>query len=119
MTNKKITWKKDRGKLGLLQPLANLPDFSGPIVQGPPNGRFIYIDIGSYAGVAGAAWNRRLKIPLTGITPQMMKGLLAGAAMQLETKVPGTGKDGITNCATVKPFSGWYLSGTAAKSKII
>jgi Family of unknown function (DUF5990) len=25
----------------------------------------------------------------------------------LETKVPGTGRDGGPNCATVKPFEGW------------
>ena len=26
------------------------PDFQGPVVQGPPSQRFIYIDIGTYAG---------------------------------------------------------------------
>jgi len=89
----------------------NTPDFSGPIVQGPPNGRFIYVDIGTYAGVAGAAWSRRLKIPLTGITTQMVKSLLSGTNIRLTRKVPGTGKDGGPNCATVKPFPGWHLSG--------
>src|ERR1700753_4045663 len=44
-----------------------LPDFLGPYVQGPVNGRFIYIDIGALAGQAKQqAW--RLKIPLTRIT---------------------------------------------------
>jgi len=27
----------------------------------------------------------------------------------METHVPGTGKDGGSNCATVKPFGGWHL----------
>ena len=44
-----------------------LPDFRGPFVQGPIMGRFIYIRIGVLAGREGG-WNRRLKIPLTGIT---------------------------------------------------
>ena len=34
----------------------------GAFVQGPPGERFIYIDIGTYAGVAGSVWGRRLKI---------------------------------------------------------
>ena len=96
----------------------NSTDFSGPIVQGPKNGRFIYVDIGTYAGVACSAWGRRLKIPLTGITTQMIKTLLAGTAIRLTTKVPGTGKDGGPNCATVKPFSGWYLSGPGSSKSI-
>ena len=27
----------------------------------------------------------------------------------IETHVPGTGKDGTPNCATVKPFAGWKV----------
>jgi len=87
------------------------PDFSGAIVQGTPNERFIYIDIGTYAGEAGSLWGRRLKIPLRGITTRTINELLNNPALKLETKVPGTGKDGGPNCATVKPFSGWYVSG--------
>src|SRR5580704_17862137 len=41
------------------------PDSRGPFVQGPVNGRFIYVDIGALAGQKEQlAW--RLKIPLTG-----------------------------------------------------
>src|SRR6188768_3601111 len=39
------------------------PKFSGPFVQGPTGNKFIYIDIGTYAGQIGTAWSRRLKIP--------------------------------------------------------
>ena len=31
----------------------NSPALSGPFVQGPPGQRFIYIDIGTYAGQGG------------------------------------------------------------------
>jgi len=27
----------------------------------------------------------------------------------LQTSVPGKGKDGTPNCATVKPFAGWMV----------
>src|SRR5689334_11406568 len=43
------------------------PDFKGPFVQGPLQGRFVYIDIGTLAGQTDSVWSRRLKIPLKGI----------------------------------------------------
>jgi hypothetical protein len=84
---------------GTPQTLAT-PDFRGPFVQGPVGGRFIYLDIGSYAG--GGGWSGRLKIPLTGITWEQVE-----SGKELTTTVPGTGKNGMPNCATVKPFAGW------------
>jgi hypothetical protein len=86
-----------------------LPDFQGGYVQGPPGGRFVYIDIGTYAGQAGCEWSRKLKIPLAGITQKMIEILSAEPSAALETRVPGTGKDGGPNCATVKPFPGWEV----------
>ena len=85
-----------------------LPDFRGPFVQGPAGGRFIYIDIGARAGQEDQlAW--RLKIPLVGITWAMIDQMEINAAAFLETRVPGTGKNGAPNCATVKPFDGWVV----------
>jgi hypothetical protein len=81
----------------------------GPFVQGPPQGRFVYIDIGTAAGQVGSPWTRRLKIPLTGISQELLADVFNGQDKMLETKVPGTGRDGGPNCATVKPFEGWYL----------
>lgn len=89
------------------------PNFLGPIVQGPTGERFVYLDIGTYAGQKETPWSRRLKIPLRGITAEMIDDLATGQAVVLETRVPGTGKDGGPTCATVKPFAGWKL----AKSK--
>ena len=85
------------------------PAFAGPLVQGPSNERFIYIDIGTCAGQTDSCWSRRLKIPLSGITWDIIERLLANSESVLETRVPGTGKDGGPTCATVKPFSGWKL----------
>jgi hypothetical protein len=82
------------------------PNFLGPFSQGPTHGRFVYIDIGTYAGQTGTSWARRLKVPLSGITWEMVKKASASGGV-LETRVPGTGRDGGPNCATVKPFAGW------------
>ena len=86
-----------------------LPKFSGHFVQGPAGNKFIYIDIGTYAGQTNTRWARRLKIPLTGITWKDIDILYANPVFILETSVPGTGRDGGPNCATVKPFNGWQL----------
>lgn len=92
--------KGDRGKD---------PSLTGPYVQGPAGGKFVYIDIGTYAGQTGTHWARRLKIPLTGIKWNTVDKLQANAALVLQTAVPGIGKDGGPNCATVKPFDGWAV----------
>jgi hypothetical protein len=54
------------------------PNFLGAFVQGPTGERFVYIDIGTYAGQTGTCWSRRLKIPLRGITWQMIEAVVDG-----------------------------------------
>lgn len=85
-----------------------LPVVLGPFVHGPPQERFVYLDIGTYAGQTDTPWARRLKVPLRGLTWDMVKQA-SPAANVLETRVPGTAKDGSPTCATVKPFSGWKV----------
>jgi hypothetical protein len=84
-----------------------LPKLTGSFVQGSADNKFVYIDIGTYAGQSDTTWSRRLKIPLTGITWKDIDSLLSNSMLQ--TSVPGTGSDGGPNCATVKPFAGWHL----------
>ena len=86
------------------------PDFRGPCVQGPAGGRFVYVDIGASAGQADTPWSRRLKVPLTGITWDQIERVTRDADAILETRVPGTGRDGTPACATVKPFPGWTVA---------
>ena len=86
-----------------------VPNFLGPLVQGPPGERFVYIDIGTNAGQTDSCWSRRLKVPLRGITWDMLDQLSNEAPAVLEARVPGTGKDGGPSCATVKPFAGWKV----------
>jgi hypothetical protein len=83
------------------------PKHSGSFVQGPANGKFVYINIGTYAGQVGSAWARRLKVPLSGISWKDVDAMKSNTLLQ--AIVPGTGKDGGPNCATVKPFAGWYI----------
>jgi len=85
------------------------PKLSGSFVQGPTNGKFVYIDIGTYAGQTHTHWARRLKVPLTGITWKDVDRLINDPNLIMRTTVPGTGKDGGPNCATVKPFDGWQV----------
>ena len=85
------------------------PDFAGPFVQGPAGGRFAYIDIGTYAGQTNTQFSRRLKIPLSGITWDML-----GSEKVLVANIPGTGKDGGPSCAyewrkRVSPSWQWQL----------
>ncbi len=87
-----------------------LPKFSGSFVHGSVDNKFVYIDIGTCAGQSDTIWSRRLKIPLTGITWKDID-LLSTDSM-LQASVPGTGRDGGPNCATVKPFGGWHLKHT-------
>jgi hypothetical protein len=84
------------------------PNFLGPFAQGPANARFVYIDIGTYAGQKNTPWSRRLKIPLTGISWQMVEKASSSSHL-METRIPGTGRDGGPTCGTVKPFDGWKL----------
>jgi hypothetical protein len=86
-----------------------LPNFLGPFVQGPPHGRFVYIDIGTYAGQTNTPWSRRLKIPLGGITWDIIEQM-SNSVQALEARVQGTGKDGGPSCGTVKRFAGWELT---------
>lgn len=86
----------------------NIPKLSGEFVQGSSD-KFVYIGIGAFVGQFDCIWSRRLKVPLNGITWEQVEQLYNKPDAILETSVPGTGKDGSPNCATVKPFAGWLI----------
>jgi hypothetical protein len=85
------------------------PNFAGPITQGPPTDRFIYIDIGKSAGQFNSCWQRRIKVPLETITWEMSDSVVLKPKRLLQATIPGTAKDGGPSCATVKPIDGWQL----------
>jgi hypothetical protein len=87
-----------------------IPNFTGPFSQGPADGRFIYLNVGKAAGQNDSPWVRRMKIPLKDISKETILQLSENPSLTLYTKVPGIGKDGGPNCATIKPFSGWKVA---------
>ncbi len=100
--------------LRLCAPRRGHPNFLGPAAQGPPDGRFVYINSGRRAGQDGTAWDRRAKIPLGGISPALLKAALADGGRLLEARIAGTGRDGGPACATVPVIGGWRLVPKAA-----
>jgi hypothetical protein len=89
-----------------------LPNFLGPLTQGPPTDRFLYFDIGQFAGQEDCPWNRRLKIPLGGITWEMIRQVSADPKLSLHTRVPGTGKRGGPMCAKLNRVA-WEIEGAS------
>jgi hypothetical protein len=84
------------------------PNFRGKSVQGPPTGRFIYINAGTYAGQADSCWSRRAKVPLAGITWELIEEALAKSGTVLEARIAGTAGDGGPACATVRLLDGGW-----------
>ena len=70
------------------------PDFFGPFVHGVRGDRYVYNDIGTYAGQTNTPWGRRLKVPVSRITWD-----LVNSQTTLVGEIPGTGKDGGPSCA--------------------
>lgn len=91
------------------------PTFLGPCAQGPPTGRFVYINVGVRAGQSGTPWDRRAKVPLGGISPEQVAAALRKPGSFLEVRYPGRGRDGGPTCATVHlPAGAWQLQAKAA-----
>ena len=86
-----------------------LPNFKGPFAQGPLASRFIYVDVGTYAGQKDTPWSRRMKVPLQGITWALIKQVASKPGQILSARIPGTGKDGGPSCATVKLLGPWQV----------
>jgi hypothetical protein len=83
--------------VGVKTDQSGAPDFSGPYVQGARGDRYLYLDIGTYAGQTDTCWSRRLKIPLNRVTSDLIN-----SRSTLVADIPGSGSDGGPTCA-----SGW------------
>jgi hypothetical protein len=69
----------------------------------------MYIDIGKSAGQFDSCWQRRIKIPLDGITWDMIDSGVEKPKRLLKATILGTAKDGGPSCARVKPTDGWKV----------
>jgi hypothetical protein len=85
-----------------------LPNFLGPYAQGPPTGRFLYVNSGTLAGQSDSCWTRRAKVPFRGVTWAMVEEVIAGAGKVLEARIAGTAGDGGPACATVPLLDGGW-----------
>lgn len=85
------------------------PNFLGDFAQGPADGRFIYVDVGTYAGQTDTPWARRMKVPLQGLTWELIRKAIKKPGHRLSARIPGTGKDGGPTCATVKLLGDWEI----------
>ncbi|WP_019990367.1 DUF5990 family protein [Rudanella lutea] len=82
--------------------------FYGPYAQGPANERFLYVDMGHYAGQINAPTGGRLKVPLPNIDDTLKQGALHGSV--LRARVAGRKEqNGSPNTGTVKPLGGWEI----------
>jgi hypothetical protein len=80
--------------------------FYGPVVQGPPNARFIYVRSGTMADQPRSFWTRRVKVPLASLS-WAAASRAAASSTRLEARVDGRATDGGPACATVKLLRGW------------
>lgn len=79
---------------------------TGPFVRREGKARrFVYIRIGISAGDHATTLNRRAKIDVHDIPPELLEQARGGAV--LEVALPGRGKDGTPACATVRPIRAW------------
>lgn len=91
------------------------PTLLGPAAQGPPDARFLYVNSGKHAGQPASCWDRRAKVPLTGITWRLIEATLAMPGATLESRIHGTAGDGGPACATVPILEpGWQVVPKAA-----
>ncbi|HEX3069737.1 MAG TPA: DUF5990 family protein [Thermoanaerobaculia bacterium] len=83
--------------------------FLGPFTQGPPSVRFVYVNSGQRAGEGHSIWDRRAKVPLTGLTRALIDKASRDAGSVIEATIPGKSRDGGPVCASVALTSGWRV----------
>jgi hypothetical protein len=93
------------------------PRLLGLFVQGPPDGRFVYLSVGRYAGQADSAWAGRVKVPLVGLGWDQIKALSSGA--RLAARIAGRSPKGGPALASVRLLPpGWTPSSTASEQRL-
>jgi hypothetical protein len=84
------------------------PTLLGSVTQGPPTARFLYVNSGKRAGQAASSWDRRAKVPLTGVTRELLESVERHPGARLEARIAGTAADGGPACATVPLLDGGW-----------
>jgi hypothetical protein len=85
-------------------------NFLGPFTQGTPRSRFVYVNSGTYAGDEASCWSRRAKVPLAGITAELVERAAATPGAALRARIRGRARDGGPVCASVEVLEpGWSV----------
>lgn len=82
---------------------------TGPFAQGPAAARFVYLCSGVRAGQIGSCWERRAKVPLSGLKADLVMEAMERSATVVGT-ISGIAKDRGPACASVKLLDGWNLA---------
>lgn len=86
-------------------------NFRGPLAQGTPADRFVYLNSGTYAGQQQTPWERRAKIKLGGIPRDLVASAAGQVDLAVEARIRGTARDGGPVCASVNPPDiTWHLA---------
>jgi hypothetical protein len=88
---------------------AGTVNFLGKFAQGPRDGRFVYVNSGTYAGQTQTCWSRRAKVTLMSIQEKQIREVVDDDSLVIETTIPGIGPDGGPTCATVKSIE-WKVA---------
>lgn len=86
-----------------------LIDYAGVLVQGHKYNRFIYINMGTFAGEVDSIWSRRIIIPLVNLEEKLVNAAINNDKTIFVSHVNGRAKDQTPASGTVKPFSGWHV----------
>lgn len=87
------------------------PRLTGPGVQGPVDGRFLYLNAGTSAGQVNSCWTRRAKVPLPTLTPELLQHALNQPELILQASIMGQARDGGPACASVRLLgNGWVAA---------
>ncbi len=82
----------------------------GQDVHGPPAARFLYVTVGVRAGQPNSPWDRRTKIPLSGIPKEILNAAHERSGLILVARIAGRARDGGPACASVPLLgTGWQI----------
>lgn len=81
---------------------------AGPLIQGPAGSKYVYVNIGKQAGDPDSRWDRRVKVPLAGLSTALLQLAIERDAA-LEVGYWGIRRGGTPACATVPLDPGWHI----------
>jgi hypothetical protein len=123
-----VTLALQRGRDGIVNPIDTLSDalafefslvvaditttpvrFTGEFAQGPADARFVYVRSGTLAGQPESPWTNRAKVPLSGISAELVQAALE-SGKPLVASVAGSAKTGGPFFASVPLLKSWELA---------